>query len=121
RNWPEALKPDTILAEIHGGRAASGATPQAAPQEPHALVKQAKEAYEAGRLDEAEDIGLRARNADSKNVSWGLFEETPNSLLNKIARAKAKRDREESWHLLAQARQALENGDFENARRLSFQ
>src|SRR5262249_7072175 len=88
---------------------------------PHALVKQAKEAYDANKLEDAESLAIRARAADSKKTSWSLFEDTPNSMLNKIAKAKAKHDREESTKVLADARKSLEGGDLENAKKLAYQ
>ncbi len=124
KGWPENLKPDSVMADIKRARVAQApgqpADPKVPPaptgkEDPRALVKQAHDLYDAGRLDEAAALANRARSA---NVKWGLFEENPESLLNKIAKDRAKRDRIESVKVLAEARKQLEAKNFEEARKL---
>ena len=79
--------------------------------DPKQLVRQGREYYTAGKLDEAKDMALRANAAGQ--VHWGLFEDSPDKLLADVQKAKLKRDQEESVRLLSEARRTLDkaNGD----------
>src|SRR5262249_31638334 len=94
-------------------------TTAAATKDPRMLVKQAREAYNAGHLEEAEKLARRADAGKARN--WGLFEDSPEKLLSEIHRAKNKRDQEESVHVLAQAREEFQKGNLQEAKRLSYQ
>src|SRR5262249_2136586 len=85
----------------------------------HALLKQARELYNAGNLDEAEKYARRADAVRTK--SWGLFEDSPDKLLGEVRKAKFKHDQEESVRVIAEARQQLQRGNFQEARRLTYQ
>jgi type II secretory pathway component GspD/PulD (secretin) len=109
--------PDKLLADMKrksgpatGPAAAkqSGNAPRlASTEDPHVLVKKARDAYESGRLDAAQDLAKQAE-ANSRGTSWGLFEDTPDDILKKIQKARSKRDRAEADRLLTQARSLYE-------------
>ena len=118
-NWWEDT-PDKLLAEI---RHAEGTKPAAkgkdvlaadnTPPDARALLKQAHELYEAGKLEEAEKLAVRSSNV--KNVSWGLFELSPDKLLTDIRKARVKRDQDESVRLLEEARKQYAQGNLKEA------
>jgi type II secretory pathway component GspD/PulD (secretin) len=86
--------------------------------DPHVMVKQARQLYAEGKLDEAEKLALQA-NA-SRNAHWGLFDfDSPERLLSDIRKAKSKRDQEESVRVLAQARSEFAQGHLAEAERLA--
>jgi type II secretory pathway component GspD/PulD (secretin) len=96
--------PDELLAEIQkktGGKMSGPA--RTTSEDPRALVKKAKNALEAGRLDAAQDLAHQA-DANGRTVSWGLFEDTPASVLRDVQKARGKRDRTEADLLLSKAR-----------------
>jgi type II secretory pathway component GspD/PulD (secretin) len=83
-------------------------------EDPHAQLRMARELCNADKLNESEKI---ARNLQSNpDVSWGLFEDTPDHVLSDIRKAKAKHEHEESLRLMVEARQHYERGEFEAAR-----
>ncbi|HKB01425.1 MAG TPA: hypothetical protein VKD90_04355 [Gemmataceae bacterium] len=102
-------QPDDLLADVarkSGGRVptpAAAAASRPAPQDPKALMALAKSALEAGDLDRAQDLATQAQ-ALSANVRWGVFEDTPRSLLKDVHKARGRRDRDTADKLLADAR-----------------
>jgi type II secretory pathway component GspD/PulD (secretin)/tetratricopeptide (TPR) repeat protein len=88
------------------------------------LMMQAKDAMAAGKLDEASKLAYRAKAAQTPRSGWGaswqLFEETPDKLIKEINRAKAQRDQEESWKVLAEGRKLLEAGRLEEASKCAY-
>jgi type II secretory pathway component GspD/PulD (secretin) len=120
-NWWEET-PEKILSEIRvreGNKSDVPADVAAAPpgSDPKVLFKQAQEQYEAGNLDEAEKLALRA--SANKQVRWGLFDSSPDKLLLDIRKAKAKHDQDDSGRVLADARKAFEQGQLDEAERLA--
>ena len=114
-------------APRQGARTSSEVTTNSAPsevmrtksQDPRILLKQARELYSNGNLDEAEKL---ARRADaSKSRSWGLFEDSPEKLLVEIHKAQTKRDQEESVRVMAEARKQFQLNNLQEARRLTYQ
>ena len=85
-------------------------------KDPKTVLKTAREAFKAGQLDEAEKLALEARSAKK---DWGLFEDSPDTLLKEIRNAHVKRDQEEAVRLLAEARKLLEKGDYEAAKTMA--
>jgi type II secretory pathway component GspD/PulD (secretin) len=83
--------------------------------DPRALLKQGRELFAAGKLDEAKVAALKANAAP--HASWGLFEDSPDKLLGDIRKAQSKRDKEESIRLMAEARKHFEKGEFDEAER----
>jgi tetratricopeptide (TPR) repeat protein len=87
-------------------------------EEARALLEQARKQLADGKLDEAAQMGQRVKAVTS--VSWGLFEDSPDRLQIDIEKARVKRDRTESVHLLAEGRKLYEKGDYDNASKLAY-
>jgi type II secretory pathway component GspD/PulD (secretin)/tetratricopeptide (TPR) repeat protein len=90
--------------------------PAAGPSVPettdaHALVKQARDLMNAGKLEEADKLAHKA-NAD-KTAKWRLFEDSPDEIISELRKLRVKREQEESVKVLAEARRIFEkaNGD----------
>ncbi|MCS7166020.1 MAG: hypothetical protein RMI91_08605 [Gemmatales bacterium] len=81
-------------------------------------LRQARQLYQAGRLDEAEALARRIRVVPE--CRWGLFEDTPDKLLADIYKAREQAHQKQAEALLAQARQKLEQGQFDEAERLAY-
>ena len=80
-----------------------GATPQARTfADPKDQVKQARKALDAGQLDKAQDLANQA--AAAKDYSWGLFDDTPDSVLKDVAAARAKADRVKADQMMKDGR-----------------
>src|SRR5262245_1401937 len=107
--------PDDMLGDISrkpGARpivpaAATAAGARPATADPRVLMTLAKQAMDAGDLDRAQDLAMQAQ-ATGANVRWGLFDDTPASLLKDIHKSRGRRDRDASEKLLAEARQLVE-------------
>lgn len=100
--WDDS--PDQLLLDIkkkNGGKLPSRVTANTA--DPRILLKKANAELDAGNLDKAQDYARQA-DANSKNMNWGLFEDTPASVLKDIQKARSKRDRAEADRLLTKAR-----------------
>src|SRR5262249_58140620 len=124
--------PDKLMADVNrqlaaAPRPASGvqqvkaeSRPVEAKQEdPRALLKQARELYSNGKLEEADKACQRVATASS--VRWGLFEDSPDKLRADIQKARTRRDREDSVHVLAEARKLLASGDLKQAKSKAYQ
>ena len=108
---PEKLRADVARAE--GAKTAAGAAAQVSSlpkDDPKALLKQGRDLYAAGKLEEAATTALKAKNA-STSVKWGLFEDSPETLMKDIDKARVKRDQDESIKVMADARKMMEKGD----------
>jgi type II secretory pathway component GspD/PulD (secretin)/tetratricopeptide (TPR) repeat protein len=88
------------------------------PADPHALLKMGREMYDSGNLDEAEKVANRAKA--SGPGSWGLFKDSPDSLLKDIHKARAQRNKDESVRLLAEARHQFEQGKYDEAKAKAY-
>ncbi|MFQ3593422.1 MAG: hypothetical protein SNJ82_09595, partial [Gemmataceae bacterium] len=64
------------------------------------LLADARKALTQGRIDEAAAMAQRCKSATG--LSWGLFEDTPDSVSRDVAKARQKRDRQEATRLLAE-------------------
>jgi len=122
-NWWEDT-PDKLLAEIRrveGSKPTTKSKDSVAvdnnPPDPRVLLKQARELYEAGKLEEAEKLAMRAGAV--KSVTWGLFEGSPDKLLTDIHKARIKRDQEESVRVLEEARKQYAQGNLKEAESLA--
>ncbi|MDW8223072.1 MAG: hypothetical protein RMJ82_09005 [Gemmatales bacterium] len=82
-------------------------------------LRQARQMYQSGRLDDAEALARRIRLVPE--CRWGLFEDTPDKLLADIYKAREQAQQKQADALLAQARQKLEQGQFEEAEKLAYQ
>ncbi len=101
--------PDTLVAEIQRVEASRKTTgrpanivPDKRADDPRALVKKARDLYNAGNFAEAEKVALSVNNVGG--VRWGLIEDSPEKLLTDIRKAVQKRDKEDSVKVLAEAR-----------------
>src|SRR5208337_2742397 len=83
------------------------------------LVKQAREKLKAGKLEEAKELALKANNVNS--VRWGLFEDTPDSVMVDIQKARIARNQEESVRVMAEARKLYEQGKYDEAKKKAYQ
>lgn len=85
--------------------AAGGARPQ--PTDPRVLTAMALAALESGDLDKAQDLATQAQ-AVSGSIRWGMFEDTPASVLKDVQKSRGRRDRDTAIRLTAEARQLLD-------------
>ncbi len=71
-----------------------------------AMLKQGRKALDDGQFDRAQDL---ARAAEANNVTgkWGLFDDTPRSLLEDIQKAVAKSQKNQSEQMLKEAKALL--------------
>jgi type II secretory pathway component GspD/PulD (secretin)/tetratricopeptide (TPR) repeat protein len=67
------------------------------------LVDMAKQALTEGNLDKAEALCNQAQ-ANSAGIRWGLFDDTPASVLKDVQKARGRRDKDSADRLLAEAR-----------------
>ncbi len=122
------LPPDELLSEIAAktGRkptitVSTPAMPSKATKEdPHLLVKKGRDALDVGHLDDAMRYARQAE-INGKGASWGLFEESPSSLIKDVKNAQAKENRKNADKMLAQARHLFEekaHNDVERAGKL---
>lgn len=110
--------PDKLLADA--ARAARPTvTPAKTKDEAVAQLKRGRALYAEGKIDEALEIAssLKAQS----NLSWGLFEATPDGLLRDAEAAKTKRDQANAGRVLAEGRQLLARGDLDGAARAAEQ
>jgi type II secretory pathway component GspD/PulD (secretin) len=116
--------PDKLLAEIHQAEASrkpGGAKdgPESKTVDVRALVKQARDLYNAGKVEEAEKLAQQASAARPPMHGWGLFEDSPDKLLSDINKTRTKHNQEESVKVLAQARALYEKGNYAEAKQLA--
>jgi type II secretory pathway component GspD/PulD (secretin) len=117
--WWELETTDKLLADIRKAKAAKGEATAKQAEDPHALVKKGRELMEAGKLDEATQITLKAKAAGT-SVHWGIFEDTPESLLTDIDRARVQHNKDESVKVLADGRRLFEKNDLDGARKAAY-
>jgi type II secretory pathway component GspD/PulD (secretin) len=120
-DWYED-NPDKVLADIskaEGGRSGSDGKRSLAADtpstDPRLLIKQGRQLYSEGKLDDAEKLAIRA--GTMQNVRWGWLEDTPEKLLKDVR----ARNQERSWSVLAEARKQYEHGNLDEAKRLAHQ
>jgi type II secretory pathway component GspD/PulD (secretin) len=117
---PEKLLADVARAESAKTAASAAATVAGAPKDdPKVLLKQARDLYAAGKLEEASSAALKAKTA-SAGIKWGLFEDSPENLMKDIDKARVKRDQDESIKVMADARKMMEKGDLDDAFQATF-
>jgi type II secretory pathway component GspD/PulD (secretin) len=87
-------------------------------EEAVALVKAARAQLADGKFDEAQTSAVKAKSVTV--ASWGLFEDSPDSLLKDIDKARTKHNQEEAVKVLAEGRTLLEKGDWEGAQRMAY-
>src|SRR5207248_56174 len=89
-----------------GSARAEAAKPAAAEtSDPRELVKLAKQALAAGQLDQAQDYATKANQAAAATGRrWGLFDDTPASILKDVQAARAKGDKGKAEQLFKEAK-----------------
>src|SRR5205807_1433188 len=110
-NWWDSDSPDKLLAELQKGSstaAAPAAKTGGDKEEPRLLLKKGRELYQAGKMDDAEEMAKRA--SSDKSYHWRLFEDTPEKLRQDIADARGRHDHDEAHKLMAEARKAFDQG-----------
>lgn len=95
------------VARRYSAPPAAAAGSRAAPTDPKVLTVLAKQALEAGDPDRAHDLASQAA-PQAASVKWGLFEDTPASILKDVAKARGRRDRDTAGRLLVEARLLLD-------------
>lgn len=127
--WDET--PDALLSQIEARASANAKTgptnskanpatkpgtaslPAGGAADPRTLVKQGREALNAGKLDQAQSLALQASALGSPR--WGLFEDSPSRLMADINHARTKQNKATAASLLVEARQHLQNGNLDKA------
>ncbi|MBY0523190.1 MAG: hypothetical protein K2R98_07315 [Gemmataceae bacterium] len=119
--------PDKVLADVRRIEAKTGTAPGATAsaaaaqtgekQDAHVLLRQAREKYNEGKLEEAKDLCQRAASAPTSG--WGLFEDNPDKLRADILKQRTKRDQEEAARVLVEARRLCEKGQFDEAEKMA--
>src|SRR5436305_14395544 len=74
----EADSPEKLLMEI--GIKTTPPPAQAMKADPRLLVKQSRDSLKAGKIEDAQKLSLQAKAVP--NAKWGLFEDTPDKLLD---------------------------------------
>ncbi|HEY1379292.1 MAG TPA: hypothetical protein VGF55_20990 [Gemmataceae bacterium] len=109
--------PEKLLLDI-GIKATPPVGMRPLPPDPRLLVKQGQEALKAGKLDEAQKLAQQAKTAP--NFKWGLFDETPEKLLDEIKKTRDARDRAESAKVMTEARRMFDQGKYDDAEKLAY-
>ncbi len=116
--WNED-NPDKLLNDLAAretkrpnAQAAAGPVPRT-KEEALKLLDKGRQELAEGKLDEAAQDCLRAKSCPSAH--WGLFEDTPDSLLAEVDKARQRKNKDESVLVLADARRLYEKGDYDAA------
>lgn len=101
--------PDQLLADIQKKMPQPTGTGPLKPtkEDPHLLVKRGQKELDAGHLDKAMELARQAE-LNGKTTSWGLFEDTPTSLMRDIKSAMAAKNQADADKMLAQAKNLYE-------------
>ena len=121
-NWwednPERVQSDILRSE---GKSMTEQASKDAPKEnedPRQLLRRGRKMLTENKTDEATRLMLRAKAAPG--AKWGLFEDSPDKLRAEIEKLQAKKDKEESVKVLAEARKLFEQEDFEAATKAAY-
>ena len=68
-----------------------------------AMLKQGREALKAGQFDRAQDLA-RAAEANNPTGKWGLFDDTPRSLMEDVQKAVGKQSQAQADQLVKEAK-----------------
>ncbi len=95
------------------------AAPAQSQQECSTLLREGRQQLKQGKFDEVRIILKRVRGY--REAKYGLFDDSPDKLQNDLAKTRVKKDREASVHVLAEARTAYDEGEYDKASKLAFQ
>jgi type II secretory pathway component GspD/PulD (secretin) len=120
--WWEEDNPAKLLADCASAKAARGGTAKASertpPADPKALLRQAHQALDQGKFDDALALAQRAKVAPGAKDAWGLLDfDTPDKLIAEVNKARTKRNQEEAGKLLAQGRELLQQAQADETHR----
>lgn len=118
RNEIAKVEAKNVQQAAHQPGQMSSQAPVPAQADARALVREAKKALEAGDLDRAESL---ARQARLQPTNWGLFEDTADSVLTDVAKAREQVNHKRAAELLTQARRLFEQGQYDEAEKLTYQ
>jgi len=68
-----------------------------------AMLKEGRKALAAGQFDRAQDLA-RAADANNKTGKWGLFDDTPNSLIKDVQAAVVKTQKSQAEQMMKDAK-----------------
>jgi type II secretory pathway component GspD/PulD (secretin) len=114
----ETDTPEKLLLDIGVKTVPPPAGMARKPVDPHVLIKQGQDALKAGKIDDAQKLAQQAKL--SPNAKWGLFEETPEKLLDEVQKARSTRDKAESLKALTDGRKLYEQGKYAEAEKLAY-
>ena len=121
-NWwednPERIQSDILRSE---GKSMTEQASKDGPKEtedPRQLLRRGRKMLAENKTDEATRLMLRAKAAPG--AKWGLFEDSPDKLRAEIEKLQAKKDKEESVKVLAEARKLFEQEDYEAATKAAY-
>jgi tetratricopeptide (TPR) repeat protein len=89
-----------------------------ASKDPRVLVAEARKHLESGRLEQAVEFAKQAQIIP--HVRWGPLEESPERILNEVAKVRHQQNDEKAMELLADARKLLQENRFDEAERLTY-
>lgn len=122
--------PDRLLADVQRQSPASAEIVQTSASSPmenkdnatkpdaRALLQKGRTMLRENKLEEAEKLCAQAGGI--RQVSWGLFEDSPEKLRGDIQKQRSRRDREESTRLLVEARKLFAQGRHEEAKNMAW-
>ncbi len=76
-------------------------------KDPRVLLGMAKQSLEEGKLDKAHELATQA-NAHSAGVRWGLFDDTPDSIIKDVKKARGRLAQDQAEKLAGEARVLVE-------------
>ncbi|HVK08889.1 MAG TPA: hypothetical protein VM597_08955, partial [Gemmataceae bacterium] len=86
------------------GTGSPGAAAPAAPSgDPKAMLKEGRKALAAGQFDRAQDMA-RAAEANNPTGKWGLFDDTPRSLMEDVQKAVGRQSQAQADQLVKEAK-----------------
>ncbi len=85
------------------GASAAGDKPPSKEADAKAMLKEGRKALGAGQFDRAQDLA-RAAEANNPSGKWGLFDDTPRSLLDDIQKAVAKAQKAQAEQCMKDAK-----------------
>jgi len=119
---PKKLAADVKRAEkkqqaVASKQPAAEVTPAAASapaeSEAKAILREARDLFNAGNVEEAEQ---RAQVAQaSGQTDWGLFDDSPEKLITDIRKSQKRHQRDEAVRTLAEARRLFDKGEIEES------
>jgi hypothetical protein len=84
--------------------------------DPHVMLQQARDLFEARRLDEAEEM---ARRVEAMPQRWGMFEDSPRKLLDEIHKTRLHAKQEDASAILGEAHRLYRQGQLDEAEKLA--